>query len=75
MELYEDNMYILKEYRRLKIGSKLIDKFKEYCKQKEVDCIKVSAWSQNIEAIDFYKTNEFKDYERTLIYKIYEGNI
>lgn len=67
-----ENMYIENQYRRLKIGSKLIAKFKEWCRENKVDYIKVSAWSQNIEAISFYKNNDFIDYEKTLICKLNE---
>ena len=42
-----ENMYIENQYRRLKIGSKLIIKFKEWCKENKIEYIKVSVWSQN----------------------------
>ena len=67
-----ENMYIENQYRRLKIGSKLIIKFKEWCKANNIEYIKVSAWSQNIEAINFYKNNNFIAYEKTLICKLEE---
>lgn len=67
-----ENMYIENQYRRLKIGSKLIIKFKDWCKENKIEYIKVSAWSQNIEAINFYKNNDFIDYEKTLICKLEE---
>lgn len=67
-----ENMYIENQYRRLKIGSKLIIKFKEWCKLNNVEYIEVSAWSENIEAINFYKNNNFIDYEKTLICKLEE---
>lgn len=65
-----ENMYIENQYRRLKIGSRLILKFKEWCRENKIAYIKVSAWSQNIEAINFYKNNDFTDYEKTLICKL-----
>ena len=65
-----ENMYIENQYRRLKIGSKLIIKFKEWCKENKIEYIKVSVWSQNIEAINFYQNNNFIDYEKTLICKL-----
>ena len=67
-----ENMYIENQYRRLKTGSKLIIKFKEWCKLNNVEYIEVSAWSENIEAINFYKNNNFIDYEKTLICKLEE---
>lgn len=65
-----ENMYIESQYRRLKIGSKLISRFKEYCKENNVKYIKVSAWNENIEAINFYKNNKFEDDEKTLVCKL-----
>ena len=65
-----ENMYIERDYRGLKIGTKLIIKFKEYCKENKVKHIKVSAWSENIEAIKFYQKNSFEDYEKTLVCKL-----
>lgn len=67
-----ENMYIERDYRRVNIGTKLISKFKEYCEQNKVKYIKVSAWSENIEAIKFYEKNSFEDYEKTLICKLEE---
>lgn len=65
-----ENMYIENEYRRLKVGSILIDYFKKYCKENKIKYVKVSAWSENVDAISFYEKNDFKNYEKTLICKI-----
>ncbi len=65
-----DNMYINEEYRRFGIGTLLINEFKEYCKEKNVQNIKVTASAKNNKAINFYMKNGFEDYNITLKYKI-----
>lgn len=65
-----DNMYVAEKYRRLGIGTKLINKFKEYCKENKLQNIKVTASAGNSKAIQFYKRNGFGDYDITLKYKI-----
>ena len=65
-----DNMCILKKYRNLGIGRKLFDVFKNICKENKVDEIKVIASYENIDAIEFYKRNNFKESEITLKCKL-----
>jgi len=65
-----DNMCIDDEYRRLGIGTLLMDEFKEYCKENKVQNIKVTASAKNSRAIQFYMKNGFEDYNITLKYKI-----
>ena len=65
-----DNMCIDDEHRRFGIGTLLIDEFKKYCKEKEVQNIKVTASAKNSNAIQFYMKNGFEDYNITLKYKI-----
>lgn len=65
-----DNMYIDTNYRGYGIGSKLIDKFKNYCKNIGIENIKVTAYAHNKQAIKFYMKNGFQDYNTTLIFKI-----
>lgn len=65
-----DNMYIDDKYRRLGIGTMLIDEFKKYCKEKNIENIKVTASAKNSKAIEFYKKNGFEDYNITFKYKI-----
>ena len=52
------------------IGSKLINEFKNYCKNIGIENIKVTAYSENKQAINFYMKNGFQDYNTTLIFKI-----
>lgn len=61
-----DNMYIMKEYRKLGIGSKLFEEFKKICKENGINEIKVVASYNNLNAINFYKSNGFKESELTL---------
>lgn len=61
-----DNMFVLEKYRKYGIGSKLINKFKEYCLQNKIEEIKVTASVKNKNAIDFYKKNGFNEFEITL---------
>ena len=65
-----DNCYIEKEYRNKGIGNMLLLEFKKYCKNKGIHEIKVTASALNKNAIDFYKNNEFNDYEVTYKMKI-----
>lgn len=48
-----DNMFVLEEYRKYGIGTKLIGKFKEYCLQNKIEELKVTASAKNINAISF----------------------
>ena len=65
-----DNMCINEEYRRFGIGTLLINEFKKYCKEKNIQNIKVTASAKNSRAIQFYIKNGFEDYNITLKYKI-----
>lgn len=65
-----DNMLVLEEYRKYGIGTKLINKFKEYCMQNEIEEIKVTASYKNQNAIEFYKKNGFNEFEITLKQKL-----
>lgn len=65
-----DNMCIDDEYRRFGIGTLLMDEFKKYCKEKNIQNIKVTASAKNSRAIQFYMKNGFEDYNVTLKFKI-----
>ena len=65
-----DNMCIDDKYRRFGIGTLLIDEFKKYCKEKNMQNIKVTASAKNSRAIQFYIKNGFEDYNITLKFKI-----
>ena len=65
-----NNMLINNEYRGLRIGKRLIDCFKEYCKSKGINNLKVVASAKNTNAIEFYKKQGFKDFDITLTMNI-----
>ena len=66
MQAELDNMCIMNEYRKLGIGSKLFEEFKKICKENKINEIKVVASYNNLNAIEFYKRNGFKEAELTL---------
>lgn len=61
-----DNMFILEEYRKYGIGTKLINEFKSHCTKIGIQEMKVTASAKNSNAISFYRKNGFDDYEITL---------
>lgn len=61
-----DNMFIVEDYRKYGIGSKLMNEFKQYCIQNNIEELKVTALAKNINAISFYKKNGFHEFEVTL---------
>ncbi len=61
-----DNMFILEEYRKYGIGSKLMNEFKNYCLQNDMQELKVTASAKNINAINLYQKNGFDEFEVTL---------
>lgn len=69
-----DNMFVLEDYRKYGIGTKLISKFKEYCLQNKIEELKVTASAKNINAISFYKKNEFNEFETTLKQEVKSNN-
>jgi len=65
-----ENMFVLNEHRSSGIGTKLYEKFLEWCKNKEVERIKVVASSENIKAIQFYQKKGFQNYDLVMERKI-----
>ena len=60
-----DNMFILENYRKYGIGTKLVNEFKKYCLNIGIQEIKVTASARNSNAINFYKKNGFENFEVT----------
>ena len=56
-----DNMYIEEEYRHFGIGSKLVNSFFEWCREKQAQRIFVTATLGNDNTISFYKKHGFKE--------------
>lgn len=65
-----NNMFINENIRGYGIGKKLIDSFKNYCKDNNIDNIKVTASYKNKDAINFYKKCGFSEFDLTLTMKI-----
>ena len=65
-----NNMFINENIRGYGIGKKLIDSFKNYCKNNNIDNIKVTASFKNKDAINFYKKCGFNEFDLTLTMKI-----
>ena len=65
-----NNMLVTDECRGTGIGRKLIDDFKEYCKNQNINNIKVVASFKNKDAINFYYKNGFKEFDLTLTMSI-----
>lgn len=61
-----ENMYVVPRARRKGIGRSLVDEVKQWLKAKGVDRIYVSAYTNNTQAIDFYQSNGFADWESGL---------
>ena len=66
-----NNMLVDNNFRGLGIGKLLIDKFKQYCKDNNINNLKVVASAKNIKAIEFYKNNGFNDFDITLTTEIH----
>lgn len=61
-----NNMLVDNNYRGSGIGKQLINCFKGYCKSKNINNLKVVASAKNINAIEFYKKQGFKNFDVTL---------
>ena len=61
-----NNMLVDDKYRGLGIGKQLINKFKEYCKDKNITNLKVVTSAKKKNAIEFYRKQGFNDFDITL---------
>lgn len=61
-----DNMFILEDYRNKGIGAKLVNEFINWCKSNKIKRVRVVSSAGNINAINFYKKNQFFEWEITL---------
>ena len=61
-----NNMLVDNNYRGYGIGKQLINRFKEYCKSKNITNLKVVASAKNLNALEFYKKQGFKNFDVTL---------
>lgn len=67
-----NNMFIDDNYRGYGIGKKLINSFKNYCKDNNIFNLKVTASYRNKNAIAFYHKNGFEEFNLTLTANIDE---
>lgn len=61
-----NNMFIVKEYRKYGIGSKLVSSFLSWCNEQEAKRVIVTASIGNTNTINFYKKNGFEEINITL---------
>lgn len=61
-----ENMFLKEKYRKFGLGSKLINKFLEWCKSNNVKRVFVTASIGNEGTINFYKKNGFNNINLTL---------
>lgn len=67
-----NNMLVTDKCRGLGIGKLLVDEFKKYCKENNIENLKVEASAKNINAINFYQKNGFGNFNVTLTMNIKE---
>ncbi|PIP87875.1 hypothetical protein COW80_03435 [Candidatus Beckwithbacteria bacterium CG22_combo_CG10-13_8_21_14_all_01_47_9] len=60
------DMGVSQEYRSKGVGSMLVDKFKQWCRQHELTHIKANAYYFNHKAIKFYEKQGMKPIDITL---------
>ena len=65
-----NNMLIEAEYRGKGIGKTLIDSFKKYCSDQNIQDLKVIASAKNKKAIGFYQKQGFNELDITLTMSI-----
>lgn len=56
-----DNIFVEEEYRKSKVGTKLIEAATNWWKSHDADKIYVNAYFNNKNAINFYKQNGFEE--------------
>ena len=54
-----DALFILPEYRNMKLASLLIDNFKNWCQENNAKIIMVNVWSNNLTAKHLYLKHDF----------------
>jgi ribosomal protein S18 acetylase RimI-like enzyme len=59
-----ERIYVLNEYHGKKVGQILYDKAIEIAKHKKADYIWLGVWEENPRAINFYKKNGFKEFDK-----------
>ncbi len=57
-----ENMFVKEEFRNKGIGSKLVEEFKKWSKEKGAKRLKVMLYATNLDALEFYKKHGFADF-------------
>lgn len=55
------DMFVLKEHRNKKIGTKLIAEFKKWAKKRGAKILRIESYSANKKALKFYRRHGFED--------------
>lgn len=63
---YLGSIFIEKKFRDKGLGAGLVKNFIDWCKEKRVNYVSVTASAKNKSAIDFYRHSRFKDYDLVL---------
>lgn len=70
LEALIDGLYVLEEYRKKGIATALINKAKQWCRNKNVKYIMINVLENNKTALNLYSKLNFNDYEKTLRFSI-----
>ena len=65
-----ETFYVIEKFRSHRVGSKLYDVFKNWCKDKKIKIVKVDVHALNSQGINFYEKKGLKPYSL-----IMEGSI
>ncbi len=65
-----ENMFVLEDYRKYGIGSKLVNSFIKWCMKNEAKQVFVTASIKNDNAINFYQKQGFENLNLTLRKKL-----
>lgn len=65
-----EEIFVANEYRSSHVGAKLMQNFELWCRQKNIERIKVEVSAGNIRGIKFYNKNGFEPYNMILEKKL-----
>lgn len=67
--LFIDYITVDEKYRRLKIGTKLIDEIKSIARDKRISSVELNVWGFNSGAISFYEKNDMQP--KRIVYEFF----
>lgn len=59
-----ERIYVLKKFQKNKIGQLLLNKAIEIAKKTKADFLWLGVWDANLNAINFYKKNGFREFDK-----------